>query len=558
MKPYDLPDTSGHFGPYGGVFVAETLMHALDELRAAYERYRVDPEFIAEFEDELEHYVGRPSPIYHAKRWSQMLGGAQIYFKREDLNHTGAHKINNTIGQALLARRMGKKRVIAETGAGQHGVATATVAARYGMKCVVYMGSEDIARQAPNVYRMKLLGAKVVPVESGSKTLKDALNEAMRDWVTNVEDTFYIIGTVAGPHPYPMMVRDFQSVIGKECREQMPRMCGRQPDYVVACVGGGSNAIGIFHPYIDERERAAGRGRGRRRGDRHRPARRVTLGRFARRPARQPHLPAAGRERTDRRDPLGLGRTRLPRRRARARVAQGFGACHLRADRRRRGVARISRVLPHRGDHSGARVEPRDRLRDQARTHARQGQDHPREPLGPRRQGHAHGGEPGRDRALMSRISATFERLAVARRKALIPYVTAGIPDPKATVGVMHAMVRAGADMVELGVPFSDPMADGPVIQRANERALAQGVGLRGVLQMVREFRATDTETPVVLMGYANPIERIGVDAFLDDAAASGVDGLIVVDYPPEESASFRRARERARHRPHLPARPHL
>ena len=251
MKPYDLPDARGHFGPYGGIFVAETLMHALEELRQAYEHYRVDPEFIAEFRDELEHFVGRPSPIYHARRWSSMLGGAQIYFKREDLNHTGAHKINNTIGQALLARRMGKPRVIAETGAGQHGVATATIAARYGMRCVVYMGSEDVGRQAQNVYRMRLLGAEVVPVESGSRTLKDALNEAMRDWVTNVEDTFYIIGTVAGPHPYPMMVRDFQSVIGLECREQMPVMAGRQPDYVVACVGGGSNAIGIFHPYLD-------------------------------------------------------------------------------------------------------------------------------------------------------------------------------------------------------------------------------------------------------------------------------------------------------------------
>jgi tryptophan synthase beta chain len=251
MKPYDFPDARGHFGPYGGVFVAETLMHALDELREAYEHYRVDPAFIAEFNDELEHFVGRPSPVYHAKRWSRMLGGAQIYFKREDLNHTGAHKINNTIGQALLAKRMGKPRVIAETGAGQHGVASATVAARFGMKCVVYMGSEDVARQAQNVYRMKLLGAEVVPVESGSRTLKDALNEAMRDWVTNVEDTFYIIGTVAGPHPYPMMVRDFQSVIGEECKKQMPVMTGRQPDYVVACVGGGSNAIGIFHPYLD-------------------------------------------------------------------------------------------------------------------------------------------------------------------------------------------------------------------------------------------------------------------------------------------------------------------
>ncbi len=250
MKPYDLPDARGHFGPYGGTFVSETLMHALEELRQAYDRYRVDPEFVAEFKDELKYFVGRPSPIYHAKRWSQMLGGAQIYFKREDLNHTGAHKVNNTIGQALLAKRMGKPRVIAETGAGQHGVATATVAARFGMKCVVYMGVTDVARQAQNVYRMKLLGAEVVPVESGSKTLKDALNEAMRDWVTNVEDTFYIIGTVAGPHPYPMMVRDFNSVVGQECLWQMPERIGRQPDYVLACVGGGSNAIGIFHPYI--------------------------------------------------------------------------------------------------------------------------------------------------------------------------------------------------------------------------------------------------------------------------------------------------------------------
>ena len=249
-SPYDLPDALGHFGPYGGVFVAETLIPALEELKQAYEAAQRDPQFVAEFEYDLKHYVGRPSPVYHAKRWSEMLGGAQIYFKREDLNHTGAHKVNNCIGQAMLARRMGKKRVIAETGAGQHGVATATVAARYGMECVVYMGSEDIKRQAANVYRMKLLGATVVPVESGSKTLKDALNEAMRDWVTNISNTFYIIGTVAGPHPYPMMVRDFQSVIGKEAIGQMQDHCERQPDAVIACVGGGSNAMGIFYPYI--------------------------------------------------------------------------------------------------------------------------------------------------------------------------------------------------------------------------------------------------------------------------------------------------------------------
>ncbi|WP_425258058.1 tryptophan synthase subunit beta [Rubrivivax sp. RP6-9] len=252
MLNYQQPDARGHFGPYGGTFVAETLIHALHELEAAYARYRDDPAFQAEFRSELKHFVGRPSPIYHAARTSRELGGAQIYLKREDLNHTGAHKINNVIGQAMLARRMGKPRIIAETGAGQHGVATATICARYGLECVVYMGSEDVKRQSPNVYRMHLLGAKVVPVEAGSKTLKDALNEALRDWVTNVENTFYIIGTVAGPHPYPMMVRDFQSVIGEECLVQMPEMlgAGRQPDAVIACVGGGSNAMGIFYPYI--------------------------------------------------------------------------------------------------------------------------------------------------------------------------------------------------------------------------------------------------------------------------------------------------------------------
>jgi tryptophan synthase beta chain len=248
---YSYPDNHGHFGPYGGIYVAETLMGALEELREAYEHYRNDPEFIGEFASELKHFVGRPSPIYYAKRWSEHLGGAKIYLKREDLNHTGAHKVNNTVGQALLARRMGKKRVIAETGAGQHGVATATVAARYGMECVVYMGSEDVQRQSPNVFRMKLLGARVVPVESGSKTLKDALNEAMRDWVTNIENTFYIIGTVAGPHPYPMMVRDFNAVVSKEAVAQMPEIAGRQPDAVIACVGGGSNAMGVFYHYID-------------------------------------------------------------------------------------------------------------------------------------------------------------------------------------------------------------------------------------------------------------------------------------------------------------------
>ena len=249
---YNLPDDKGHFDQYGGVFVAETLMTAVTELKDAYDKYKDDPDFLKEFEDDLKHYVGRETPLYHAKNLSKKLGGAQIYLKREDLNHTGAHKINNTIGQALLAQRMGKTRIIAETGAGQHGVASATIAARLGLECVVYMGEVDVVRQAQNVYRMKLLGATVVPVSSGSKTLKDALNEAMRDWVTNIDNTYYIIGTVAGPHPYPMMVRDFQSVIGKEAKEQFNEQVGGLPDAIIACVGGGSNAIGLFYPFIED------------------------------------------------------------------------------------------------------------------------------------------------------------------------------------------------------------------------------------------------------------------------------------------------------------------
>jgi tryptophan synthase beta chain len=251
-EKYNMPDERGHFGVYGGIFVAETLIPPIQELDEAYRRYLKDPEFIAELSADLKNYVGRPSPLYHAERWSRHLGGAQVYLKREDLNHTGAHKVNNTVGQALLAKRMGKTRIIAETGAGQHGVATATVAARLGLECVVYMGSVDVARQSLNVYRMKLLGATVVSVESGSKTLKDALNEALRDWVTNVDNTFYIIGTVAGPHPYPAMVRDFQTVIGHEAKQQCQEATGRLPDALVACVGGGSNAIGLFHPFIDD------------------------------------------------------------------------------------------------------------------------------------------------------------------------------------------------------------------------------------------------------------------------------------------------------------------
>ena len=248
------PDDNGRFGPYGGRYVAETLIHALDELQEIYVRLKNDPDFLAAIDYDLQHYVGRPSPLYFAERLTESAGGAQIFLKREDLNHTGAHKINNCIGQALLAKHTGKSRVIAETGAGQHGVASATIAARLGLECVVYMGEEDVRRQAMNVYRMKLLGATVIPVTSGSKTLKDALNEALRDWVTNVDDTFYIIGTAAGPHPYPQLVRDFQAIIGREARAQCMEMTGRLPDALVACVGGGSNAIGLFHPFLDDED----------------------------------------------------------------------------------------------------------------------------------------------------------------------------------------------------------------------------------------------------------------------------------------------------------------
>ncbi len=249
-----FPDNKGHFGIYGGRFAAETLMEAIEELEKAYYSLKDNADFQADYDNDLRHYVGRPSPLYHAERWSNELGGAQIYLKREDLNHTGAHKVNNTIGQALLAKHMGKPRIIAETGAGQHGVATATIAARLGLECVVYMGEVDVQRQAPNVYRMKLLGAEVRPVSSGSKTLKDALNEAMRDWVTNVDNTFYCIGTVAGPHPYPAMVRDFQTIIGREAKQQCLKQAGRLPDALIACIGGGSNAIGLFHEFLPDLE----------------------------------------------------------------------------------------------------------------------------------------------------------------------------------------------------------------------------------------------------------------------------------------------------------------
>ena len=319
------PDERGHFGIYGGRFVAETLMPLILDLEKAYAEAKADPAFRREMDGHLKNYVGRPSPLYLAERLTAHFGGAKIYFKREDLNHTGAHKVNNVLGQIMLAKRMGKPRVIAETGAGMHGVATATLCAKFGLQCVVFMGAVDVGRQQPNVLRMKALGAEVRAVESGARTLKDAMNEALRDWVTNVADTFYCIGTVAGPHPYPAMVRDFQSIIGNETREQMQEAEGRLPDSLIACIGGGSNAMGLFHPFLDDRQveiygvEAAGHGL-------EQAARGVGRRRQARRAARQPHLSADGRRRPDPGGAFDLGRPRLSRHRARARLARTISA----------------------------------------------------------------------------------------------------------------------------------------------------------------------------------------------------------------------------------------
>ena len=414
------------------------------ELRDAYERCRKDPEFLAELDAEFRHYVGRPSPLYYAQRWSRAIGGARIYLKREDLNHTGAHKVNNTVGQALLAKRMGKSRIIAETGAGQHGVAAATVAARLGLECVVYMGAEDIVRQAPNVFRMKLLGAKVVSVESGSKTLKDALNEAMRDWVSNVDDTYYIIGTVAGPHPYPMMVRDFNSVIGREARSQVLELGGRLPDACVACVGGGSNAMGLFYAFLDDSDvalygvEAGGSG-----VETGRHAAPLTAGRPGVLHGNRTYLmqDADGQIIPTHSISAGLDYPGVGPEHA---LAQGLRQGNLRGGERRRSARGVSCVHAHGRDHSRAGVEPCVGICDEARSRNAGRRHRGRGPVGSRRQGH-----PDRRRhrghQAVSRIAARFAALKARHRTALIPFVTAGDPSPTATVPIMRAMVKAGA-----------------------------------------------------------------------------------------------------------------
>ena len=479
----------------------------------------------------------RRAPDKHLREVSAASGrgGAKIYFKREELNHTGAHKVNNVLGQILLARRMGKTRIIAETGAGMHGVATATLCAKFGLPCIVYMGAVDVERQKPNVLRMKMLGAEVRPVTSGSRTLKDAMNEALRDWVTNVADTFYCIGTVAGPHPYPAMVRDFQSIIGRETREQMLEAEGRLPDSLVACIGGGSNAMGLFHPFLDDRAieiygvEAAGHGLEQRQArglDRRRPARRA---------ARQPHLSADGRRRPDRGGAFDLRRPRLSRHRPGARLAERRRPGDVPVGDRRRGGGGVPALQQARRHHPGAGAGAR----------ARAGVD-----LAPTKpKDHLIvvnlSGRGDKDLAsveaylgskvvMTTRIDQSLRRAEGEGRPALVTFVTAGDPDHETSLAILKALPAAGADLIELGMPFSDPMADGPAIQASGQRALKAGQTLTKTLAMVRAFRAGDDATPIVLMGYYNPIYVYGNERFLDDAKAAGVDGLIVVDLPPE------------------------
>ena len=530
-------DEDGKFGIYGGRFVAETLMPLILEVERAYEESRNDPAFAAEMSDYLAHYVGRPSPLYFARRLTHHLGGAKIYLKREDLNHTGAHKINSCIGQILLARRMGKTRIIAETGAGQHGVATATVCALFDLPCVVYMGVKDIERQAPNVYRMEMLGAEVRPVTAGSASLKDALNEALRDWVANVDDTYYIIGTVAGPHPYPTMVRDFQTVIGDEVRAQIMAAEGRLPDTLVACIGGGSNAMGLFHPFLDDAGvriiavEAAGEGL-----ETGKHGRQPDCGLAGRAP-RQPHLPAPGRRRPDHRGPFHLGGPGLPGHRSRTRLVARRGKGGIRIGHRQASGGSLPHDHPHGRDHSGPGGGPRGGPREQDRAYPGS-----RQPDGgllkrPRRQGPGHHRRPRRGQGMTAptRITKRFAELAAEDRGGLIAFVTAGDPDLDRSLGILRGLPAAGADLIELGMPFSDPMADGPSIQASSKRALTAGATMARTLAMVETFRRRDADTPVILMGYYNPVYVYGVEEFLSDAKAAGVDGLIMVDLPPEE-----------------------
>ena len=538
------PDAKGHFGVYGGRFVPEALMAVIEEVTAAYEKARGDQEFLDELDRLQRHYSGRPSPLYEAARLSEHAGGARIFLKREDLNHTGSHKINNVLGQALLARQMGKTRVIAETGAGQHGVATATACALLGLDCVIYMGAVDTARQALNVARMRLLGAEVVSVESGSKTLKDAINEAFRDWVTNADDTYYCFGTAAGPHPFPTMVRDFQRVIGLEARVQIQDQAGRLPDAVTACVGGGSNAIGIFHAFIDDPAvrlvgyEAAGDG-----VETGRHAATFTGGTPGAFQGSFSYLlqdddgqtieshsisagldyPGVGPEHAFLKD---TGRAEY-RPITDAEAMDAFGL-----------LCRTEGIIP--AIESAHAIAGALKLG----TELGSGIGHPGEHVGPRRQGRGDGGQVVRtarrqgDRCVMtSGLSGLFDACRQEGRSALIGYLPTGYPDVPASIAAMTALVESGCDVVEVGMPYSDPGMDGPTIATATEAALRGGVRVRDSLTAVEAISKAGGRA--VVMTYWNLVLHYGVDAFARDLAAAGGLGMITPDLIPDEAAEW-------------------
>ena len=493
-----MPDERGRFGDFGGRFVPETVMGALDELVAAWEAAKADPAYHEELDRLSRDYVGRPSPLYLAERLMEERPGTRIYLKREDLNHTGAHKINNALGQALLAVRLGKKRIVAETGAGQHGVASATVCARFGLECHVYMGEEDIRRQHPNVVRMHMLGAEVIPVSAGAGTLKDAMNEAIRDWITNVETTHYLIGSAAGPHPYPALVRDLQSVIGIEAREQVLKAEGRLPDLVCACVGGGSNAIGLFHPFLDDPGvRLLGAEAG---GDEHGDAATLSHGRVSVLHGSRSYVLADGDGQVLETHSISAGLD-YPGRRPGALLPQGQRPGDLPAGHRRAGAGGVPPAVREGGDHPRARVVARDLARPRP---------------GPRRR-------PGRDRAVRARRQGRRRgRGAGAQRvKIQTPALSIYLMADRDTVELAEAAAAGGATAFEIGIPFSDPLADGPTVQRAGQRSLAGGMTTARALEVVAAVRER-LDQPLVPMTYAGPVMAYGEERFCADAAAAG------------------------------------
>lgn len=573
-----------HIGQYGGQYVPETLMPTLAEIDAAFRAALDDPDFQAEYQALLRDYVGRETPLYEARRLSEALGGARIFLKREDLNHTGAHKVNNVLGQALLARRMGKTRLIAETGAGMHGVATATAAALLGLPCVVYMGALDVARQAPNVDRMRALGAEVVAVQSGSRTLKDAMNEAIRDWAASAEHTFYVIGTVAGPAPYPEMVKAFQSVIGREARRQCLDKLGRLPDEVIACVGGGSNAMGIFAGFLDDPEvrltgvEAAGEGlaTGRHAASINGGTVGVLHGaktKLLQTPEGQIieaysvsaglDYPGVGPEHCHLAD---VGRARYA-------VCDDLHAIHafdalcrcegiipaLESSHALAEAIRIAPTLPREAvlvvNLSGRGDKDMDNVTQWKAAHPDYRYEGPHSPDGGTPQG--PGSQPvtvetqspssvHRSPTGGARLQAAFTHAKAEGRAARVLYMPCGFPSMAETESAMEALIAGGADVLELGVPFSDPIADGPVIQAAGQQALAGGVNLPKILDLAARLRAKHPETGLVLFSYYNPILAYGPERLCADAAAAGVDGLLVVDVPHEEEAELRPIAEAA------------